>query len=100
MPIKVDQMGSKDLSSQVVKMIVILSELKFAYPRRISTKELSESLEYAGDITNSNVGCTVRSAQRFLVQFEIAGLVEGDGNTPQGWRLTAEGKDLLGLMRI
>lgn len=97
MPIKVDQMGSQDLSSQVVKMIVVLTELKNAYPRRISTKDMREALEYAGQMTQTNVGYTLRNAQRLLVQFEIAGLVEGDGASPQGWRLSAEGKNLLGL---
>lgn len=98
MPIKVDQMGEQSLGSQVVKMIAILTELKAAYPRRVSASEIRDALAYASKITHTNVGCTPRNTQRLLVQFELAGLVVGDRRTPQGWRLTDDGKQFLGLI--
>ena len=38
-----------------------------------------------------------RSVERHLVGFAATGLVEGDGEVPQGWRLTQVGKDFLGV---
>ena len=89
----------KSHSTQTVRLIAILGELKNQYPARVSTRQIHQSLIYMhtqiGD--RELIGLSFRNVQRIIKSFEVSGMVEGDKGFPQGWRLTAAGCEFLGL---
>lgn len=89
----------KSHSTQTVRLIAILGELKNQYPARVSAADIQRALVYMhtqiGD--RELIGLGMRNVQRILKSFEVSGMVEGDKKVPQGWRLTAAGCEFLGL---
>ena len=89
----------KSHSTQTVRLIAILGELKNQYPARVSAADMQRALVYMhtqiGD--RELIGLGMRNVQRILKSFEVSGMVEGDKEVPQGWRLTAAGCEFLGL---
>lgn len=74
-----------------VRLVAMLSLIKAIYPARLSVSELQDALASVGHPYSR------RSIERHLVGFAATGLVEGDGEAPQGWRLTQVGKEFLGV---
>lgn len=89
----------KSHPAQISRLVAILGELKNQYPARVSTRQIHQSLIYMhtqiGD--RELIGLGFRNVQRVLKSFESAGMVEGDQEMPQGWRLSAAGREFLGL---
>jgi hypothetical protein len=84
---------TRDCSTTAItaRLVAMLVLLKAGHPSRMSTVDLRDSL------TKSGNQYTLRSVQRYLNGFALMGLVKGDGELPQGWRLTDAGKELLGV---
>lgn len=78
-------------SAITVRLIVMLSVIKTTYPARLSATELRSALKDIGH------AYSLRAVQRHLNGFAETGLIEGDGEIPQGWRLTQSGKEFLGV---
>lgn len=74
-----------------IRLVMLLSVIKKNHPARLSTVELQSVLKHIGHSYH------IRSIQRYLNDFANVGLVVGDGELPQGWRLTTTGKELLGV---
>ena len=91
--------NKKSHSAQTIRLIAILGELKNQYPARVSAADIRQALVYMhtqiGD--REFIGLGIRNVQRILKSFEVSGMIEGDKEATQGWRLTAAGCEFLGL---
>lgn len=83
--------GRMQAKVTVIRLIALLSVIKQSYPARLSTVELQDALVHIGHPYH------LRTIQRHLKDYAVVGLIEGDGEMPQGWRLTQSGKELLGV---
>lgn len=80
-----------------LKITVIQHEMKSAFPRRLSTRDLQQSINNARtSIGLDNI--SHRTVQRSLNMIANSGMVYGDGEFPQGWRLTPDAQKLMGLI--
>lgn len=82
---------TKSATAINVRLVAMLALIKSIYPARLSVRELQDALTSAGHPYSR------RSVERYLIGFAATGLVEGDGEMPQGWRLTKVGKEFLGV---
>ena len=82
---------TKSAKVTTIRLVAMLSVIKQSYPARLSTIELQSALEHIGHPYH------IRSIQRHLKDFAAVGIVKGDSELPQGWQLTKEGKELLGV---
>lgn len=80
-----------------LKVIVIQCEMKNAFPRRVSTRDLQQAINNARTSVGLE-GIAHRTVQRSLNMIANSGMVYGDGQFPQGWRLTPDAQKLLGLI--
>lgn len=72
--------------THVFVTVKILEWLKTNYPKRLSSEDIE------------SVTCLCRrSAQRKLNDLRKAKIVYADRSVPRGWRLTSQGKQLLGI---
>lgn len=72
-------------------IVAMLRSFKENGNARLSSSALVTAME------NQGYCCTLRSAQRNLNLFAEIGLIYGDKSIPRGWRLTDEGRYLLGV---
>lgn len=83
---------------QFTRFIAILGEFKNRYPSRVSAQEMQDALIFANTHRGLDThGTSTRNIQRILVEMKNTGVIAGDGEFPQGWRLTAAGCEFLGL---
>ena len=61
----------------------ILKVVGILQPRRCSSREIAAAC-----------GLELRTTQRFLVELEIAGLLNRDSGNPSGWAITKRGKEM------
>lgn len=70
----------------IVDTVALLSAFKDSYPCRVPARDIAKALK-----------ASKRTAQRKLKTLEDIDIVYTDNEEPFGWRLTEQGKQLLGI---
>lgn len=83
--------GRMQATITTVRLVALLSVIKQHHPARLSTNELRDALAHIGYQYHT------RTIQRHLKDYAVVGLIQGDKEVPQGWRLTQSGRELLGV---